>query len=114
VLGRLALVLGTVLLEAVVLRGLVLLAALLAALGALDVWVGSVRAAKAVLGRDTLVGGAVLLEAVVLIVSTVAQWDGQRLVGMVGSGRGDDGLLADASGYGVEQARMDGRESRGG
>lgn len=66
VLGRGPLVLGAVLLETAVLGGLVLLARLLAALGALDVGVGAVRAAEAVLGGHALVGGTVLLEAVVL------------------------------------------------
>jgi hypothetical protein len=86
VLGRGSLVLSAILLEASVLRGLVGLASAsaagLSALGALDVGVGSVGSAEAVLGRETLVGLAVLSETVVLGLALHLGWgEGGKKIG---------------------------------
>lgn len=104
-LGRRPLVLGSVLLDTTVLGWLVLLAAGVAALGTLDMGVGSVtergmsyqtkqpgrdqdlRSTEAVLRRDSLVGGTVLLEAVVLDMSARLFERGR---GVRGGGRSEE------------------------
>ena len=83
-LGGGSLVLGTVLLETIVLRRLVGLAVGsaggLATLLALNVWVGSVGSTESVLRRDTLVGLAILAETIGLVISSAPMSSGSTVM----------------------------------